>query len=294
MATAVNYLKELAMNRDRLRQSFAFLLIGLVMFAFVSVSWAAMLNGVKVEVPYAVTNAQWWTGVAIKNLDASSATDPIRINFFDQEGVFMGTVDIGSLEPLEIYSQTASTIYPGTLPSNYSIMISQPGGEELAVTVFVGNSATGGFAFQTYNSQVTATPSWYQILSTVERFELVMNNEAVLDRETGLVWQRDTSDTVYNWTTAHTICYMATIGGRKGWRLPTIDELATLVDPTEFSPSLPDGHPFTNVKSNYYWSSTPSATYPDIEAWLASFSNGYFTDSNKGNSTYVRAVRSGQ
>ncbi len=252
-----------------------------------------MLNGVKVEVPYAVTNAQWWTGVAIKNLDASSATDPIRINFFDQEGVFMGMVDIGSLEPLEIYSRTASSIYPGTLPSNYSIMISQPGSEELAVTVFVGNSATGGFAFQTYNSQVTTTPSWYQILSTVERFELVMNNEAVLDRETGLVWQRNTIDTQYNWYDAQLFCYYTDIGGRKGWRLPTIDELATLIDPTESTPSLPDGHPFTNAKSSHYWSSTTDAKLTEF-ALLANFSNGNLINSLKTTSHYMRAVRSGQ
>ena len=32
-------------------------------------------------------------------------------------------------------------------------------------------------------------PSWYQILSADKRFVLVMNDEAVLDKETGLVWR---------------------------------------------------------------------------------------------------------
>ncbi len=130
-----------------LRQSLAFLLIGLVVFSFINVSWV-VAGGVEVEVPYATTSAQWWSGMAIKNLDASSATDTIKIEFFDTEGVIIGTVDIGLLEPEATYIKATSTIY-GFLPERYSIRISQPGLEELAVTVFVGNSETGGFAYQT-------------------------------------------------------------------------------------------------------------------------------------------------
>jgi hypothetical protein len=283
------------MKLDRLRQSLAYLLIGLVVFACVNISWA---DGVEVEVPYAVTSAPWWTGVAIKNLDESSATDPIRIEFFDKEGVFMGTVDIGSLEPLEIYSQTASAIYSGSLPLNYSIKVSQSGSEELIVTVFVGNSATGGFAYQSYGSQVCCqttaeVPSWHQTLPTAERFELVMNDEAVLDRETGLVWERNTGDTTFGWLSTHGECYNMTIGGRKGWRMPTIEELATLVDPTQSDPSLPPGHPFTNAKSSGYWSSTLFAASIS-SAWSVYFKSGIVYRQDVGNARYVRAVRSGQ
>lgn len=42
-----------------------------------------------------------------------------------------------------------------------------------------------------------ASPPWCQILPAAQRFVLVMNDDAVLDRETGLVWQRETSDTTY-------------------------------------------------------------------------------------------------
>ncbi len=282
------------MKRGRLRQSLVYLIIGLVVFAFINVSWA---DGVKVEVPYAVTNAQWWTGVAIKNLDASSATDPILIEFLDQGGVSMGTVDIGSLEPLEIYSQTASTIYPGSLPVNYSIMISQPDSEELAVTVFVGNSETDGFAFQTYNSQAcsqaAATPSWSQIIPGAERFELVMNEEAVLDRETGLVWERDASNTTYEWDDAVLYCYTANIGGRMGWRLPTVAELTTLVDRAQINPSLPTGHPFGTALAGPYWTIT-TIVADSYFAWIVSFYNGTVAYIGNNNPRYVRAVRSGQ
>ena len=34
-------------------------------------------------------------------------------------------------------------------------------------------------------------PTWSQILPSSERFELVLGGEAVLDKETGLVWAKD-------------------------------------------------------------------------------------------------------
>ncbi len=277
------------MKRDRLRQSLVYLFVALVVFTFVNVSWA---DGVEVEVPYAVTNTQWWTGVAIKNLDASSSTGDLRIDFIDQEGVFMGAAELAPLEPQEIYSEMTSTIYPGPLPLMYSIIISHSGNQELAVTVFVGNSATGGFAYQTYKQTPAVLPSWHQIIPAAERFELVMNNEAVLDRETDLVWQRDTSETIYDWYAAQSYCYNIIIGSRGGWRLPSVEELKSLVDPTQVNPALPDDHPFTNVK-NYYWSSSTRADVTTY-AWFVKFYYGYAGNNLKTNSYYVRAVRGGQ
>ena len=161
-----------------------------------------------------------------------------------------------------------------------------------------GNNS--GISYSDGSRQTTAaTPSWHQILPAADRFELVMyvnllrGFEAVLDRETGLVWQRNTSDTLYNWEDANVFCHQTEIGGRKGWRLPTIEELSTLIDPFRTNPSVPDNHPFTNVKNDCYWS---SATYSGStsNAWLVYFSNGAVYVGIKTDSYYVRAVRSGQ
>src|SRR5687768_10756564 len=38
-------------------------------------------------------------------------------------------------------------------------------------------------------------PAWSEILPPATRFSLVLNNAAVLDRETGLVWERAPADT---------------------------------------------------------------------------------------------------
>jgi hypothetical protein len=59
------------------------------------------------------------------------------------------------------------------------------------------------------------------------------NNAAVLDRETGLVWERSRSNSSgFTYFTAQTHCAGLSVGGRLGWRLPSVQELATLIDQT--------------------------------------------------------------
>jgi len=56
-----------------------------------------------------------------------------------------------------------------------------------------------------------------------------------------------------------------TSGDRLGWRLPAIEELASLVDPTQtHAPFLPTGHPFNNVLigGQIYYSATTIASNP--------------------------------
>src|SRR3972149_10444596 len=58
-----------------------------------------------------------------------------------------------------------------------------------------------------------------------------VNDDTVLDKETGLVWERNPYSIPQSWYAAHYICIAETYySGRGGWRLPTIQELASLVD----------------------------------------------------------------
>ncbi|MGH7623318.1 MAG: DUF1566 domain-containing protein, partial [Gemmatimonadaceae bacterium] len=72
------------------------------------------------------------------------------------------------------------------------------------------------------------------------RFPCVLGDAAVLDRETGLVWQRDPGPTAVGWYSAVIGCLAATTGNRMGWRLPSLEELRSLMDGT----ALPVGNPF--------------------------------------------------
>lgn len=118
-----------------------------------------------------------------------------------------------------------------------------------ATTVLVAASAHAG-----------AAPTWDKVVTNGQsRFKVLKQfaDDAVLDKETGLVWDRSPTDSLFDWDTSQTLCIGEVIGGRRGWRLPTAWELMTLSDPSADNPSLTPGHPFQNVSiDDNYWSST--------------------------------------
>ncbi len=118
-------------------------------------------------------------------------------------------------------------------------------------------------------------PAWSQILPASQRFVLVMGGAAVLDEETGLVWEQAPGG-LFVWTAAVQHCLQLSVGNRLGWRLPSVQELASLVDPTQpTDPRLPEGHPFSNVSpTGFYWSVTTAADFASFginSAWVEGF-----------------------
>ena len=141
------------------------------------------------------------------------------------------------------------------------------------------------------------TLRWDQVLPAAQRFVVLaaFNNEAVLDKETGLVWEKSPETTTYDWRSAQFQCNRHTTGGRKGWRLPSVPELASLVDPSVFlpGPTLPPGHPFLNVQSSYNHWSASTVTVDPMFAWYVSFYNGEVGHGLKLGAFYVWCVRGG-
>jgi hypothetical protein len=109
------------------------------------------------------------------------------------------------------------------------------------------------------------------------RFTCVFSGAAVLDHETGLVWQRDpTVNSSGFWGSAISVCYSLTLAGKTGWRPATIAELMSLLDVSVLAPavSLPTGHPFANLSSaTTYWSTTPLDPDSPTDAWSVFFKN---------------------
>ena len=110
--------------------------------------------------------------------------------------------------------------------------------------------------------------SWDRRIDNTKRRFKVLNEfdaEAVLDKETGLVWERRPSKQAVGWPNARLMCAQKAVGGRGGWRLPAFNELASLIDPAVADstvPRLPAGHPFLDIQPAAYWSATPFADEP--------------------------------
>jgi hypothetical protein len=118
----------------------------------------------------------------------------------------------------------------------------------------------------------------------------------VTDKLTGLMWAQDAYSGPITWTDAIDYVNNLSLGTSCGtpltdWRLPNRNELNSIIDANNYNPALPGGHPFSNVQSNFYWSSTTYADNTDY-AWNVSMYNGYVGYSNKTSVNYVWPVRS--
>lgn len=112
------------------------------------------------------------------------------------------------------------------------------------------------------------------------RFKCLVNGAAVQDKQTGLIWLRDTrfDNKSVPWQEAADFCQSFELGNKKDWKLPTRDELITLLDTSKSNPAFPGGHPFKLRDAAYtggggYWTSTD---YEDDNkyAWRVQASTG--------------------
>jgi len=99
-------------------------------------------------------------------------------------------------------------------------------------------------------------------------------DDLVLDRKTGLIWARNANlaGKQFEWEDATNHCQNLALGDCKGWRLPTKEELSSLIDPTQTAPPLPKGHSFINVGYTY-WTSTPHEDLSE-DAYFVHFGKG--------------------
>jgi hypothetical protein len=99
------------------------------------------------------------------------------------------------------------------------------------------------------------TTRWDTSKPSTSRFTVLaeFNGTAVRDNNTGLVWEQ--MPTMMNsWTDARFQCLNKPVGGTRGWRLPSVTELTSLIDPSLVPPYVPTV--FTGVQLGTYWSST--------------------------------------
>jgi hypothetical protein len=154
----------------------------------------------------------------------------------------------------------------------------------LTIVIVAAGCLIAGASPSSAQGPYYAVPAWNQKLPVSTRFVPVLFAQfcspvceqiatAVLDRETGLVWERVPSSSESDFREAQIACALKVRANRGGWRLPGVDELTSLRDHTTTSGvALPPGHPFLNIVTGAsYWTSTE--VDPD-EALLVHFNAG--------------------
>jgi hypothetical protein len=157
-------------------------------------------------------------------------------------------------------------------------------------------------------------------MSAPESFTCTSGSQTVTWK--GREWQRCDDGNTYLWKEAKDYCENLVLGGYSDWRLPTKDELKSLVVCTNGTPTpladppdepygcgnnnggnvgsydVPTIDPSFKCQPEFYWSSTPKEvtdTSPLASkelAWGVRFQYGYATGKNPNTvHTYVRCVR---
>ncbi|CAK0780913.1 hypothetical protein CCP4SC76_7640007 [Gammaproteobacteria bacterium] len=117
----------------------------------------------------------------------------------------------------------------------------------------------------------------------------------ILDSQTNLIWDKSCKT---NLTFDEALAYADQANqdkylGYNDWRVPTIQEILSLVDYTRHSPASTFPSPsstFPNMPSSYFWSSAPFASDSDF-AWYVHFGYGSASYSYRSSGLAVRLVR---
>ncbi|TGN09107.1 DUF1566 domain-containing protein [Leptospira ilyithenensis] len=114
----------------------------------------------------------------------------------------------------------------------------------------------------------------------------------IFDNITGLLWQKCSeggSGGSCAGATSQSYAVSSALCSAKGFRLPTIFELASIVDVSVSSPSILSAYFPGTGTSGYYWSSTPSQANAG-SYYMVSFLLGALNDQAPAGSNYVRCV----
>ncbi len=111
------------------------------------------------------------------------------------------------------------------------------------------------------------------------------------DKQTSLIWQDAPQNTKLSITyyQAQDYCANLTIGKYSNFRIPSMNELQTIIDYKNYDPAITKG--FDYVSNEAYWTTTPFADDEKI-VWLIHFKKGERTVKDKHYDRYIRCVQS--
>ena len=112
-----------------------------------------------------------------------------------------------------------------------------------------------------------------------------LKNGIIHDAVTGLEWQAEPTDPM-PWQDAIDYAAALDLGGHTDWRIPTIEELITLIDYSRTSPASS----FPDMPFKWFWSSSSDVCF-SIYAWIVIFNDGYVHNYAKNRAIHARCVR---
>ena len=114
-------------------------------------------------------------------------------------------------------------------------------------------------------------------------------DDTVVESRTGLIWDRRPT-TRENWQQSLARCEGSNHDGKTDWRLPSLNELLTLVDYGSAA-SVRTDPVFGNVVADAYWTNTTTNLGSNREAFIVLFSNATYDFTNKTNNQRSICVR---
>jgi len=188
---------------------------------------------------------------------------------------------------------------------------------KIKIIVFIaafclGSSACPGFAEVLGSSPWTGGDTYAReglkavVKATAQERFKDNKDGTVTDLTTGLMWMKEGRDLDLNlkavtWYEAAKRCLELNFAGYTDWRLPTIGEWITIIDPKKESPALVEPNPFKNMIAHYpYWAKDDfiyGADYTCIKnvcpiesktVWLYYGNVGH---QNKGSNAFIFPVR---
>jgi hypothetical protein len=104
------------------------------------------------------------------------------------------------------------------------------------------------------------------------------SGDIVEDRWTGLLWHKNANLPGFPLHWLEAFDYIQEMNdsaapGIRQWRLPSREELFSLVSHQNINPALPEKHPFTQVFNGYYWTRTSCSRLPN-QAWYIHLGGG--------------------
>jgi len=120
----------------------------------------------------------------------------------------------------------------------------------------------------------------------------IQADSVVVDHTTGLIWLRSGSEEFMNFEDAQKYVQQLNqkkFAGYSDWRLPTLQEAMSLMESKKSEHELYIG-PVFDKKQAWIWTADKQSTV----AWCVSFNSGYCGFNYVDDSSFVRAVRSGQ